>query len=239
MKALRFWTGMIFANLASVAIAGIPIDETVICPIGGKSFTITGTGACTTFGGTQDFLLKVQTSCDFVTRLPKCPENGFPVYKAFTPTEIALLNDYAKGDEFAAMATRSRFYIAKKVDDFLISKGSAPTFNFWCLLGGLQQDREATINDVEYLGWVKSVGRADLSKASKDDAPIIQLVLAYVAYLTGDFDAATSDLRSVKLDTSVKENAFIQRHVTRLSACVAARNVKLCPASERVMLPVR
>jgi hypothetical protein len=239
MRPMFFLVGMLLTNLASVVIAGIPTSETIKCPVGGKSFKTTGTASCTTFGGSQDFLLKVQSSCDFVTRLPQCPDNGLPIYKDFSPIEIALLNEYAKSADFAAMAGRSRFHIAKKVDDFLVSKGSSPAFGFWYLLGGLQHDRDATIADAEYLGWFKTVGRADLVKASKEDAPIIRLLVAYAAYRTKDFATAASDLAAVKSDTSVKDDKFVQSYITRLSACIEAKDIELCPAGERVLPQTR
>jgi hypothetical protein len=123
MKAQHFVAGLMLAGFATPAAAGIPTSEKVKCAVGGKSFTITGTMSCSRFGGSQDFLFKVESSCDFVTKLPQCPDNGLPMYKEFTAAEVALLKNYLKGPEFVALRGRSRYDLAKKTDDFFGQHG--------------------------------------------------------------------------------------------------------------------
>lgn len=239
MLRLRDMMGLLLAGLATPAVAGIPTTETIKCPVGGKAFTVTGTASCTTFGGSQDFFLKAQTSCDFVTKLPQCPDNGFPVYKDFTPAEAALLADYMKTSAYAATAGRSRFHIAKRLDDFLASKGSKPVFNFWYLLGGLQYDRERTLVDAEYMGWLRAAGRADLAGARPEDAPIMRLVTAYAHYLAGEFSTAEADLAPLRTDATIKDNKFAQAYLARLDECLRSKDVSRCPADGQVMPPRR
>jgi hypothetical protein len=235
MRMLYSSTSAFLLAFATSALAGIPTVNTLTCPVGGKTFTTTGTASCTTFGGSQDFLLKVQTSCDFVTRLPRCPDNGLPMYKDFSPKEIALLESYLKSAEYLALAGRSRFLTARKIDEHLVRSGSVPVFDFWYLLGGLQHDRAATLTDPDYLQLLKAAGRVDLAKAESKDAPIIRLVLAYASYVTGDFASAKTDLAGVEADDSVKDNKFVQTYARRLAACIKAEDVKLCPANDQVM----
>jgi hypothetical protein len=113
--------------------------------------------------------------------------------------------------------------------------GSTPAFGFEYLLGGLQYDSDLTLTDGEYLGWFKLAGRAELASASKEDVPAIRLLLAYAHYLSQEFAAASAELAAVKADETVKDNNLIETYVTRLSACVVAKDPRLCPAGERVI----
>lgn len=234
MKARNLYLGLTLATLATAGIAGIPTSDTLVCPVGGKKFSVTGTMSCSTFGGSQDFFLKVETSCDFVTRLAQCPENGLPLYKEFAKDEVALLKDYVQSEEYRALAGRSRFAIAKKVDDYLVSKGSKSAFGFWYVLGGLQHDREATLADPEYMVWLREKGTVELTTAKGLDAAIIRLVMAYSSYLAGDFEAASAGMATVRADTEVKDHWLVQAYLTRLGACVEARDVKLCPPEAKI-----
>ncbi len=236
MKTLNIWLGSVFATLATAAVAAIPTTETLTCPVDGKKFTITGTAVCSTVGGSQDFFLKVETSCDFVIKLPRCPDNGLPLYKEFTPAEVTLLQDYLATDEYKALAGRSRFAVAKKVDDYLVGKGSAAAFDFWNVLGGLQHDRAATLSDPEYMGWLQTTGKAELATVQGIDAAVVRLVMAYGSYLAGEFDAASAGLAVVRADVAVKDHWLVEAYLTRLGACVAARDVKLCPPEGKVKL---
>ncbi|HEX4848364.1 MAG TPA: hypothetical protein VFV30_09485 [Novosphingobium sp.] len=234
MKTRNLWLGASLSFLASAGIAGIPTSDKLTCPVGGKSFSVTGTASCSTFGATQDFFLKVETSCDFVTRLPQCPDNGLPLYKEFTKDEISLLKDYVATPEYTALAGRSRFAIAKKVDDFLVSKGSKSAFGFWYVLGGLQYDREATLSDPEYMGWLQEKGAEALTTAKGVDAAVIRLVMAYGRYLSGDFEGASAGLAAVRADAEVKDHWLVAAYAARLEPCIAARDVKLCPPDMRI-----
>lgn len=234
MKRRNLWMGASLTLLATAGIAGIPTAQPVTCPIDGKAFNIIGTPACTTFGGSQDFFLKVQTSCDFVTRLPRCPDSGLPLYKDFSAAEIALLKEYVTTDEYRALAARSGFAIAKKVDDFLVSKGSKPTFDFWYALRGLQHDRSSTQNDPEYMTWVREKGEIQLEMTAGVDAAVIRLVLAYADYLAGRFEASEAGLAIVRSDPPVKDHWLVQAYLARLGACLKARDTKLCPSNQQV-----
>lgn len=236
MKMRHIWFGMPLAAVASALLAGIPVKQVVKCPVGGKKFTVMQTMSCSSSGATSDFFLKVDSSCDFVTRLPQCPDNALPLYKDFTKEEVVLLQAYVTGDEFRALSNRSRFARAKKVDDFLISKGSTPGFDFWNLLQGLKYDRASTLGDPEYMRWLQEKGTAELAIAKGVDAAAVRLVLAYVSYLSGDFAAASVGLDSVRSDSDqeVKDNPFVSAYLDHLGKCVAARDVKLCPPEAKV-----
>lgn len=229
-----FWLGAALSFVATAGVAGIPTTDTLTCPTTGKTFKVAGTASCTTFGGSQDFFLLARTSCDFVTKLPQCPENGLPLYKDFSPAEIALLKEYVGTDEYRLVAGRSRFVIAKKVDDYLTGKGSKSAFGFWYALAGLQYDRASTQNDPEYITWVKEKAAIELTRAEGADATVIRLVLAYLDYLAGNFEAAEAGLKTVQTDASVKEHWLVGAYFSRLTACVKAHDTSLCPSDGKV-----
>jgi hypothetical protein len=235
MVGWRYATVCALALLATASHAGIPIQEKKVCPVGGQKFETLGTVSCSTYGLTQDFFLKRPSSCDFVTRLPQCPDNKLPLYKEFTPDEVKLLETYVASEEYLAMENRSRFYIARKIDDFLVSKGSARVMDFSYLLGGLQHDRERTESDSEYRQWVMDAGKEEIGKADAGDHPYIRMLMAYTAYLGGQFDEASSLLETVKADASIKGNALVTTYVARVEQCVEAKDSSLCPSSDYVM----
>jgi hypothetical protein len=230
------WASATFlAILATASHAGVPIQEQQICPVGGQKFETIGTGSCSSSGMTQDFFLKRQSSCDFVTRLPQCPDNKLPLYKEFTASEVKLLEGYLASEDYLSMERRSRFYIAKKVDDFLVANGSARIMNFSYLLGGLQNDRENTENDGEYLQWMIDEGSDEIGKADPGDVPYIRMLMAYTAYLGGQFDQASLLLQTVKDDASVKYTPLVKAYVARVERCLQAKDSKMCPSSDYVM----
>lgn len=227
--------GALLALLATASHAGIPIQEKQTCPVGGQKFETTGTVSCSSFGMTQDFFLKRPSSCDFVTRLPQCPDNKLPLYKPFSKDEVKLLETYLASEDYLAMEGRSRYYIAKKVDDFLVGKGSPRVMDFSYLLGGLQNDRDQTEGDSEYRQWVLDAGTAELGKADPSDAPYIRMLMAYTAYLGGQFEQSILLLDAVKGDAAGKESPLVKAYVARVERCVQAKDASLCPSTDHVM----
>ncbi len=230
------WTSAaLLMFLSTASHAGIAVQERKICPVGGQKFETTGTVSCTTYGMSQDFFLKGESSCDFVTRLPQCPDNKLPLYKEFTASEVKLLEGYLASEDYLAIEGRSRFYIAKKVDDFLVANGSPRVMDFTYLIGGLQHDRERNEGDSEYRQWVLDAGTADIDTADAGDAPYIHMLMAYTAYLGGEFDTASVQLSAVRGDAAAKGNAFVQAYVSRVTQCVQAKDSSLCPSTDYVV----
>jgi hypothetical protein len=235
MRKSLWLSGTFLVACATVSHAGIPITNKHSCPVGGQKFESVGTASCSTFGLTQDFYFRRPSSCDFVTRLPQCPDNKLPLYKEFSKEEIAWLKGYLGTADYQAVREQSRFYIAKKVDDFLVSKGSTPTMDFGYLLGGLQHDRANTETNPEYRQWVIEAAQAHLAKAKTDDAPFIRLILAYTHYLGAQFDEASLHVQAVKDDPATKDKELLRAYVARMEECLTAKDVKLCPSSDQVV----
>jgi hypothetical protein len=234
MVKTRCIVGGAVALIATVGHAGIPTKEMLTCPVDGTKFETVGSSSCSSSRGSQDFFMRLQTSCDFVTRLAQCPDNKLPLYKEFSETEIALLSEYIKGDEYQAMRDRSRFYIIKKIDDYLVSKGSTPTINFAYLLGGMQYDRESTQNDAEYRRWFIDAGEKEAASVDPHHSPFVRLMLAYTHSLNGQFDKSNELLANVKADEHVKDNKLAAAYVARLGECNAAKDLTKCPSTDIV-----
>jgi hypothetical protein len=235
MKRRTSLLGLSLGFLATASHAGFVTPEEQICPVGGQKFEVISSPSCSSGGLSHDFFFLRPSSCDFVTRLPQCPDNKLPLYKEFTKKEIELLQDYINTPEYKANEAQSRFYLAKKVDDFLISKGSAAEMNFDYLLYGLQYDRENTQDNAQYRQWVIDTGTAEMATEPKDSISYMRLIMAYTHYLAGQFDQAQALLDAAKVDTVIADSELAQAYIKRVGVCVAAKDTKLCPSTERVI----
>ncbi|MEE9434153.1 MAG: hypothetical protein V3V15_07945 [Sphingorhabdus sp.] len=224
-----------FLVVAASAQAGRPIMEETKCPVGGEKFTVTQTASCSTFGGSQDFLLKPQTSCDFVTKLAQCPMNKLPLYKEFSDEEIRKLKGFVKTDAYKSLKERSRYWIAHETEKFLQGGGDAKGLGFSMLFGGLQFDRANTLSDPEYLKAVQVAGDSELAEHSDKNTPYIQLVMSYLDYFQGSFVSAAQRLVAVGKDETVKENKLVAAYIVRLGDCIESSDSKKCVSTDQVV----
>ena len=89
------------AFAAGPAAAGMPVTETMTCPIGGGSFSFTTTASYSTFGERPDG--KPYGSWTFPLALPECPDNGLVLYKDYTPEEVARLEPLVASEAYQAL----------------------------------------------------------------------------------------------------------------------------------------
>src|SRR5829696_6059662 len=90
-----------FALAAGPAPAGIPVTETMTCPIGGGSFSFTTSASYSTYGERPDG--KPYGSWTFPLALPECPDNGLVLYKDYTPDEVAKLEPLVASEAYQAL----------------------------------------------------------------------------------------------------------------------------------------
>ena len=86
---------------AGAASAGMPVTETMTCPIGGGSFSFTTTASYSTYGERPDG--KPYGSWTFPLALPECPDNGLVLYKQYTPEEVARLEPLVASEAYQAL----------------------------------------------------------------------------------------------------------------------------------------
>lgn len=207
--------------------AGTPIERDVTCPIDGSIFKAVGTRSCTYFGYTM--ALRRRSSCDFVTVLPTCKSNGFPIYRRFSSAELALLVKHVETMDYRRLKLRSRFMTAWMVETWLEGQGKGdmkPRAKFALLIGGLARHPHPGIRDPGYrklfLAEVKSAIRA----YGKDDRPFLETLTAFVEIHDGQKDAAAARLRRV--GRTAAGSPALKTYIDAVAACLADAKAPTC-----------
>jgi len=123
-KSAGLICGAVF--LSTSAMAGIPIEDEVTCPVGGEKFKITSTASCSTMG--RMLSLQPVTSCDFVTRLPICPKNKLPMYRDFDDDEIKTIKAFMKTKAYKEALSESPYIRAYLLSKEIESSESQESF---------------------------------------------------------------------------------------------------------------
>lgn len=93
------------------AAAGMPFEQTVKCPVGGKSFTHISTASYSIWGYRPDG--KPYGSWQFPLQLPKCPDNGLVIFAEFTKEEIKRLEALIESAEYRALRdSETNYFLA-------------------------------------------------------------------------------------------------------------------------------
>lgn len=162
--------------------AGQPIDQTVTCPVGGKTFVVKGTMSCSTFGARFD--MRRVSSCDWVKWPAICPTNGFPVFKRdFSDAEIARFTALVESDAWKKSRQdnlpRFMLYVIKQAttSDHLelagallpvfwdaVEQGSGHQERYALLLAGHYQEALKTMNDSDDRWWMAQLMLANLDR---------------------------------------------------------------------------
>jgi hypothetical protein len=112
------------------AAAGVPVTETMTCPIGGSSFSFTTTASYGTFGERPDG--KPYGSWTFPLALPECPDNGLVLYKEYTPEEVAKLEPLVASEAYQALRKEDTPYY--RAYWLMKAMGLGPERYLWALL---------------------------------------------------------------------------------------------------------
>jgi hypothetical protein len=112
------------------AVAGTPVTETMICPIGGGSFEFTTTASYSTYGERPDG--KPFGSWTFPLALPECPDNGLVLYKDYTPEEVARLEPLVASEAYQALRQEDTPYY--RAYWLMKEMGLGPERYLWALL---------------------------------------------------------------------------------------------------------
>ncbi len=225
---MRFLTGILIAAAVAVggnALAGEAFNEKVKCPIGGKQTKIVSTFGCSVWGTDFAMSLRRPSSCDFVTRLPVCDREDFPIYREFDKDEVGRLKDLVKTEEYQASKQRSRYFRA-----YIIEKEFgkfSPEELFWLLQSGFFYDPNLTYGDEEYFRVYSEAANAFYQEAEDDDKHFILLASAFARVHTDNPKKALIMLgREAKLK---REEQTIWGAYSRLvSACVGKPDAPEC-----------
>jgi hypothetical protein len=110
--------------------AGMPVTETMTCPIGGGSFSFTSTASYSTYGERPDG--KPYGSWTFPLALPECPDNGLVLYKQYTPEEVARLEPLVASEAYQALRKEDTPYY--RAYWLMKAMGVEPERSLWALL---------------------------------------------------------------------------------------------------------
>jgi hypothetical protein len=115
---------------AAPAVAGMPVTETMTCPIGGGTFPFTTSASYSTFGERPDG--KPYGSWTFPLALPECPTNGLVLYKDYTPEEVAKLEPLVASEAYQALRKEDTPYY--RAYWLMKAMGVDPERYLWALL---------------------------------------------------------------------------------------------------------
>ncbi|MEO9650934.1 MAG: hypothetical protein ABJ360_23925 [Roseobacter sp.] len=207
--------------------AGTPTDETVVCPVGGEKFTITGTASCSTMGRTMSF--KPLTSCDFVTRLPVCPSNGLPVYQEFSEEQLSNLDGFLKTSDFAQLKLLPPWQRAYGVSQHLGQSGTATSFGL--LISSLWYETEAFLGNEVILDQFLVESEGELERASVEDKPFLEAIIGYTLMASGRADEAEIWLGRASETESAPEYLF--QYISAIRACRSNMQSDRCRPHDR------
>lgn len=132
------------AFAAGPVSAGMPVTETMTCPIGGGSFSFTTTASYSTYGERPDG--KPYGSWTFPLALPECPDNGLVLYKQYTPEEVARLEPLVASEAYQALR-----------------KEDTPYYRAYWLMKAMELGPERYLWALLQAGW-EAEARPDLRK---------------------------------------------------------------------------
>lgn len=207
-------TTFIVTLVALPALAGTPVEQSVTCPVGGETFTITGTASCSVIGRTMSF--RPITSCDFVTRLPVCPGNGLPLFDEFTDAELTILRDLIGTPKYANLQESPPWVRAYFLALRIGRQDTASSFRL--ILNALWYEPDAFRNDDALTdAFLREVG---LEKARVGEAnhPFLEAISIYAMILSGRTDKAAASLETLRASGTVP-NGLVP-YLFRLSNCI-------------------
>lgn len=118
------------ALAAGPAVAGLPVTETMKCPIGGADFKFTTTASYSTFGERPDG--KPFGSWTFPLAIPECPDNGLVLYKDYSAEEVAKLEPLIASEAYQALRKEDTPYY--RAYWLMKEMGLGPERYLWALL---------------------------------------------------------------------------------------------------------
>lgn len=204
------------------AFAGEPIDEEVVCPVGGEKFNITGTTSCSKQGVTMS--LRRETTCDFVTRLPVCPSNGLPIYREFSPDEVKSLEAFVQTEAYAVLGSKSPYLRAYAIEDHLAGTGTATTFNI--MLRAVWYDGEVVRADPDGMALFLKEAEGEKLRASPGDKPFLLALTAYQLAAGGRNDEARTWLEEAR--TGSEASGFLKSYVDAVGKCIGQMTSDEC-----------
>ena len=224
MRRLALIAALAFA--AVPAAAGIPVTETMTCPIGGGSFSFTTTASYSTYGARPDG--KPYGSWTFPLALPECPDNGLVLYKKYSAEEVAKLEPLVASEAYQALRKEDTPYY--RAYWLMKAMGVEPDRYLWALLQasweaeGKPDLRKRYLTELaeasaavpprpDDLNWIGMEGRAvnALREAGRFDDALARLAKVALAALQAAGDAQEAKSRRAWHDYFTAIKPVIER----------------------------
>lgn len=208
--------------LGTAALAGIPAEVDVTCPVGGERFQIVTTLSCSTEHRVT-MSMRQLTTCDFVTPLPVCPGNGLPMFREFTPEEVARLDQFLATRDWQAMRGTSAFIRAYHLAGML--EGTDRPAAFGLLVGGVQYDADAFFADPQAVDLYLAAADRERATVSAGDLPYLLASTAYVLAYAGRPEAAAW---LAEAEAASDGSDFLNLYLPLVRACLATPGTAEC-----------
>lgn len=211
-------------GLAHSAWAGLAYDEKIECPIGGKRVQTTETMSCSTSSAIT-MSLRRPSSCDFVTRLPVCQKEAFPIYREFSSEETALLEKITTTDWYQKAKSESRFLRAYLIENEL--KTYSKEEMFWLLQSGHSYDPKHTYGNRAYFAAFRDAADAYVKVAGNEDKKLILLATAFAQIHSNEPQMALVMLESAAR-YSTPDVPFFDQYLELVKQCVNQPSSSKC-----------
>lgn len=204
-------------TLATTASAGIPEEFIVECPIGGSPVTVLGTLSCSWEAGLRTMSLRVPSTCDFVTRLPVCSKDDFPIYREFSSDEVSRLKGMVLQDWYQSSRVNSEFLRAYLLERELGTYSKAELF--WLLQEGFFFDPIDTYGDAEYLSYYKDVAKEYFKEVEGVERKFVLLAEAFAHVHTAKPEEARK-LLALAAKIPSPTSPFLDQYIKLVEACI-------------------
>jgi len=215
---------------AVAALSSAASADTLICPVGDERFEAPAIAVCGEYIGQTMLLMSDGCPPD---KLPQCPQNFLPMYKAFSTEELALLGPFMQSESYESNVDFSPYYLAYIIEKYL--NGPDNQLPALLLLWGLWQDPALIDEDRAFMAALSREIEANFYPATPDDNALMLAMLAFTQLLAGHTEAGLGYLaRAESQDARAPE---AQTYLSAVRTCFTDPSAEHCTASAAIPQP--
>lgn len=181
--------------------------------------------SCSSTSGYMAMSLRRLTSCDFVTHLPVCSKEDFPIYREFSNEERKRLRELVKAEWYQEARSKSRFlrafYVERELDTFSVED------YFWLLQEGYFYDPEHTYGQAEYFAAFREVANAYLAEVDGRERKFVLLSAAFARVHSDEPDKAQKLLK-LAAEIPSPDVPIFDQYLSHVRACVPTPSKETC-----------
>lgn len=175
--------------------------------------------------------LRRPSSCDFITRLPVCEREAFPILRDYTRDEVRTLKTLVQDPWYQAAKSQSRYLRAVLVEQKLGTMSLEE--QFWLLQQGHFYDPANTYGNPTYFAAFRDVANAYQKEASAEDKQFILLAAAFARVHSSEPQKALSILKS-EAAMDFPEHWLFTPYAELVRACVKTPKAERCASDHEV-----